>query len=51
MGDKGITFDKNYQIRVLDPDNYEEARKLKENCTDFLRSMNFGIISLTVVRK
>jgi hypothetical protein len=38
MADKSISFDKSFQIRVLDPESYDEAKKLKDNCIDFMGS-------------
>ncbi len=36
--DRIVSFDKNYLIRVLDDEKFEEAKKLKEQCQDFLES-------------
>jgi hypothetical protein len=33
-----LTFDKHGQIRVLEQDKYEEAKKLEEQCFDFMES-------------
>lgn len=43
MADK-IVFDENSNIRVLDPEKYNEAKQLKEKCSEFLdsRAIIFG---------